>query len=371
MRPGVGQAQAEKHTTRRSVPLRRHRALHAGQEDKSLRPRRHVGGRAADRVVLGVGAEEMIAPPAQVASRDEAGIFEQPAVGVAVRMTFDQHRAVLPRRRRHRAHGFRRAHDVANLAGREHARAQRGGHLVATSNDHGCVTRESGRGREGLGDGAHAERPGRELGQHAGLQAGGVENRVRPPARPGVEQRERRGVRVIHHRYAGRFLDHERPGRHEPSGAGEDVGLFVLDPERFEHGMRRIQVGAHLVVEVLARHTLRHGRGLRLGAPVHPDHRVAQWLSLRVADDHAVELRSEGDRLHGGPSLRHLVEHATQRRMKRVDPSPRVLLRPSGPRKEHVIGLVSRGHQPAVVGIQGGVGALAPDIAADHVRPGH
>src|SRR3989442_419271 len=72
MRPGVGEAQAEEDTARGAIPLRRHRALHTRKEDESFRPRRHVGGGRADRVVIGVGAEEVVAPPAQVAAGDES-----------------------------------------------------------------------------------------------------------------------------------------------------------------------------------------------------------------------------------------------------------------------------------------------------------
>ena len=50
----------------------------------------------------------------------------------------------------------------------------------------------------------------------------------------------------------------------------------------------------------------------------------------------------------------------------------RVLLGPGRVGERHVVGLVGGGgHQTAVGGVQGGVGPLAADVAADHVRAGH
>src|SRR4029450_8948748 len=52
-------------------------------------------------------------------------------------------------------------------------------------------------------------------------------------------------------------------------------------------------------------------------------------------------------------------------------PQPGVLLGPAGMGEGDVVGDIRRGDQAAVGGVQGGVGALAADVAADHVRPGH
>src|SRR4029450_9482465 len=52
-------------------------------------------------------------------------------------------------------------------------------------------------------------------------------------------------------------------------------------------------------------------------------------------------------------------------------PQPGVLLGPARMGEGDVIGHIGRGDQAAVGGVQGGVGALAADVAADHIGAGH
>jgi hypothetical protein len=92
---------------------------------------------------LGLGPafdrRELVAPPPQVAARDEPRVLEQPRVGVGVRMALDQHRRVLARLARRGADRLRRPHDVAHLSRLEHAGAERRRHLVpAADGDDGA-----------------------------------------------------------------------------------------------------------------------------------------------------------------------------------------------------------------------------------------
>ena len=75
----------------------------------------------------------MVAPPAEVAPGHEAGILQEPRVGVCVGMTLHQHGRVGARLRAGRAHGLGRADDVAHLPLLKDARAERGGHLVTAT----------------------------------------------------------------------------------------------------------------------------------------------------------------------------------------------------------------------------------------------
>ena len=90
--------------------------------------------------------------------------------------------------------------------------------------------RETRRGRELFRHSTDCVGARAELRQHARVQAGRVEDRLRPLATAGIEQREGRRVGVVDHRHARRVPDHERPGRHQARGAGEEVGLVFLHP---------------------------------------------------------------------------------------------------------------------------------------------
>ena len=50
-----------------------------------------------------------------------------------------------------------------------------------------------------------------------------VQRLVRPRARPGIEQRQRRGVRMVDGPHPGRLRQHERAGRHEPRGPASNA----------------------------------------------------------------------------------------------------------------------------------------------------
>src|SRR6266545_1204833 len=58
------------------------------------------------------------------------------------------------------------------------------------------------------------------------------------PVASGIEEREGRGVRVVHREHPSHVPKHERAGRHEVRGVGEQLGLLIADPERLEHGVR-------------------------------------------------------------------------------------------------------------------------------------
>src|SRR5206468_2870929 len=109
VRTGVRKRQTVEDTTSGPVPLRRHRTLEAGKEDETLGPGRDRGRVAAQQIVrialpaslgLPLGAGELVAPPAKAPARYEAGVLQQPHVGVGVGMALDEHRLVSTRFRR-------------------------------------------------------------------------------------------------------------------------------------------------------------------------------------------------------------------------------------------------------------------------------
>ncbi len=132
--------------------------------------------------------------------------------------------------------------------------------------------------------------------------------------------------------------------------------------------MGRIEVGADMVIEVLPGHPPRDRRRLCFRTPVHPDHRVAQRLPVRVADDHAIQLRPKGDRLHRRRTLSHALKHLRDGVVKRPRPGAGVLLRPTRLWKGNVVALISRRDQGSVYVIQRGVGPLTADVTPDDKR---
>src|SRR5215213_98427 len=70
-------------------------------------------------------------------------------------------------------------------------------------------------------------------------------------------------------------------------------------------------------------------------------------------------------------ALGHLGQQPGDAGVQRRGPEARFLLGPAGMGEGDVVGDVGRCHQAAVGGVQGRVGALAADVAADQVRPGH
>ena len=167
-----------------AVPLGRHRALHARQEDEPLRAGIDVAGlrgeevvrvAEADRFRVALDRRELVAPPPQVAARDEPGVLEQPGVGVGVRMALHEHRRILARFGARRADRLGGADHVADLAGLENAGAERGGHLVAAPDrDHGRGVEPARLGERGRhrADGLGART---QAGQHRLVDAGGLE----------------------------------------------------------------------------------------------------------------------------------------------------------------------------------------------------
>ena len=151
----------------------------------------------------------------------------------------------------------------------------------------------------------------------------------------------------------------------------QSVRLFVADPQRLEDRVGRIEVRADVRVELRRRQPFGEGRRLRLSPSVHPDHRRTQRASVRVAHDHPVQLRAEGqplDRADAPPG-----HSATSRRQVRsTAPSTDVgsCSAHVGLREREVVCLVRRGDQRAVHGVEGGVRALTADVAPDDVRRG-
>ena len=281
----------------------------------------------------------MVAPPAEVAPGHEAGILQEPRVGVCVGMTLHQHGRVGARLRAGRAHGLGRADDVAHLPLLKDACAERGGHLVtATDGNDGIRVEARGRG-ERRGHRPGRRRGGSERGQPARVDAGRLQQRPRPVAGPWIEERGRRCVRVVDDRLTGHRLHHEGTGRQEEARTVEDVGLVVAHPQRLENGMRRVQVGPRQPVELCVIHAPGDGRGLLLGPPIHPDHGGTQRAGGVVDQDHPVELAAEREAAYG----RGIGCGADQRRHRSRDrrhPLPRVLLGPPRRRKGKLVGLV-------------------------------
>ena len=141
----VREREPVEHASGGAVPLRRHRALHAREEHEPLGAGGDVPGLGRQEVVgvaepdgLGVALDrgELVPPPAQVPARDEPRVLEEPRVGIGVRVALDEHRRVLAWLGARRADRLRGADDVADIAGLEHAGAERRGHLVAAPDRH-------------------------------------------------------------------------------------------------------------------------------------------------------------------------------------------------------------------------------------------
>ena len=265
-----------------------------------------------------------------------------------MRVALDQHGLVLARSSRHGANRLGRPNDVADFSGGIDAGAKRGGHLVAAADDYGRFWREPGGFRELLCNGTNPARGRGELGQHSRVDVHGVKDWLRPGPRTRIEKGEGRRVRVIDREDSRCLAQDVRARRHEGRRPREDFRLLVSHPEGFEHGMRRVEVGADVVIEISRDHALRQGGGLGLGAAVHPDHRRPDRAPFRVADDHAVQLRAERQGLHRRWTLGDLLEQTPDARMQRPGPEHGILLGPTGTWEYHVIGLVRRGNQRAI-----------------------
>ena len=334
-------------------------------------PREEVVG-VAEPLGLGppLDRRELVAPPPQVAARDEPGVLEQPRVGVGVRMAFDEHRRILavrstrrrpapPSRRRRTPPPAGTRRRRASPPSRPRTRPRR------SSLDPAGGLRERRRDRR------DRLRRADDLGEHRLGHVDGREHLGRPRTRAGVQERERGRVRVIDGNGTRDLAERVRPGRHQRGRLRPHLRLLVADPEGLEDRVRGVEVRADVPVERLGRHPLGDGRGLGLGATVHPDHRRTQWASLRVAHHHPIQLRPERQPLDGGRALGHLVEQLSDAGHDRGRPRVWVLLGGAGERERQVVGLVRGGDERPVRRIQRAVRPLRTDVAADHVRTRH
>ena len=171
---------------------------------------------------------------------------------------------------------------------------------------------------------------------------------------------------MIHRHDTRRVTENVGTRRHQQGGLFPDVGLLVADPQRLEHGVGRIEVRSHRTIEVPGRDPLGECRRLRLRPSVHPDQGGAQAAPRRVADDHPVELRSEGESSDRRRTVGTLGDQPAAGDLHGRRPQVRVLLRPPRVREGEVIRLVGGGHQLAIGSVEGGVRPLAADVAADH-----
>ena len=218
-----------------------------------LRREEVVGVAETHRFRVALDRRELVAPPAQVAARDEPGVLEQPGVGVGVRVAFHQHRRVLARLGARRADRLGGADHVADLAGREHAGAERRRHLVAAPDRHdrrrvqpARLGERRGHGADGLGAGAPVAAAStsstpvaaRASADHARVRgsSSASDDRVRV-----VDGERRRSRGAARRSPGGMMCAARRPG----------VGLLVADPQRLEHRVRRVEVRADRPVEVL------------------------------------------------------------------------------------------------------------------------
>src|SRR5207253_5138982 len=123
-------------------------------------------------------------------------------------------------------------------------------------------------------------------------------------------------------------------------GARKEFWLLVAHPEGLEDRMRRVEVGADVVIKLGRAEPLLERRRLRLGPTVHLDHRRPERAALRIADNHAVQLRAERQGFDRRWTVGDLLEQTPDARMHRPGPERGILLRPSGVRGRDVIGLM-------------------------------
>ena len=293
-RPGVG------------VPLRGHRAGQRRHPQHAVGARGHAcrevvqelvhvgaGGRGA----RGLDRAQLVAEPAVGAAREPAGVLEQPAAGVGMRMQLGDALGVERRRRERRRRPARpcpsrrtrrpgrprprRASPPSRR--RSRARPASSASSPAASRSHGATGPSTRVGRP-----HRRERRRIDPERGAGL--------LRPAAGGDVEQHRRRGVGRIDGDLARRPPGDERARQQEPARRGV---LRRPGGRAATRSWRPTWPGSRLQPVSSRRRAGSSALGrvaLGPGAPVHPDQRRPDRLAVGAGRHHSVELGAERDR---------------------------------------------------------------------------
>ncbi len=257
---------------------------------------------------------------------------------------------------------LRGAGDVDHHPGLHRPGAHRPGVVVAGAGHH-LGARVEPETLHQLGSGDAHDFGGIDDGwEQVGIDAEGVDQRIRPvPARDVVEHR-RRGVGVVLGRLTGQPPGHHGRRRDQVGRGGVDV---VEEPAHLGGAVGGVAVEpGQLVDGVAPDRRLDRGRLLG-GAAVEPDDGGMERVEAGIGGDHPVDLGRHAKRQHRPGSLfgqggHHLLD--------RCQPCRRVLLCPPGVGRVHGVGDGCGADGGARLVDQHPFGALGADVASDHVR---